>query len=222
MRPLLKVMLVLVCIFASTFIVGRLLGILTVENVRSWLALANEIEAIYVIATVILLLFSDLFVAVPTLTITLLSGYFLGFPAGAMTAFVGMSCAAFTGYALSWRWGEKGIDLLVKDERQKAALTTEFQRTGPMMIVLSRAAPMIPEVTACMAGATRMAIWRYVLFFTISTVPYALIAAYAGSISSVNDPMPAIFASLLLYAVLWSCWFIYRRRRRNSNPDWRL
>lgn len=219
MRPLLKVMLVLLCIFASTFIVGRLLGVLTVENVRSWLTLANEVEPIYVIATVIVLLFTDLFVAVPTLTITLLSGYFLGFPAGAMTAFAGMSCAAFTGYALSWQWGEKGIDLLVRDEQQKAALTSEFQRSGPAMIVLSRAAPMIPEVTACMAGATRMAIWRYGLFFTISTVPYALIAAYAGSISSVKDPAPAIFASLFLYAVLWSCWFIYRRRRRNSDTD---
>ncbi len=217
MRPLLKVMLVLVCIFASTFIVGRLLGVLTVENVRTWLALANEIEPAYVIAAVIVLLFSDLFVAVPTLTITLLSGYFLGFPAGAMTAFAGMSCAAFTGYALSWRWGEKGIDLLVRDEQQKAALNSEFQRSGPAMIVLSRAAPMIPEVTACMAGATRMAIWRYGLLFTISTFPYALIAAYAGSISSVEDPRPAIFASLFLYAVLWSCWFIFRRRRKKLN-----
>ena len=217
MRPLLKVMLVLVCIFGSTFIIGRLLGVLTVENVRTWLAWANEIEPAYVIATVIVLLFADLFVAVPTLTITLLSGYFLGFPAGALAAVAGMSCAAFTGYALSWRWGEKGIDLLIKDASQKAALKSEFQRSGPVMIVLSRAAPMIPEVTACMAGATGMAIWRYGLFFSISTVPYALIAAYAGSISSLEDPRPAIFASLFLYAVLWSCWFMFRRRRKKLN-----
>jgi len=214
MRPLLKVMLVLLCIFGSTFIVGRLLGVLTVDNVRTWLSLANEIEPVYVVATVILLLFADLFVAVPTLTITLLAGYFLGFPAGASAAFAGMSCAAFTGYALSWRWGEKGIDLLVRDEQQKAALRSEFQRSGPVMIVLSRAAPMIPEVTACMAGATGMAVWRYGLCFAVSTAPYALIAAYAGSISSLEDPRPAIFASLFLYAILWSCWFLFRRRRK--------
>ena len=216
MRPLLKVMLILLCIFGSTFVVGRLLGVLTVENVRSWLAMANEIEPVYVIMTVILLLFTDLFVAVPTLTITLLSGYFLGFPVGAATAFVGMSAAALTGYALSWRWGEKGIDLLIKDHQQKAELNLEFSRSGPVMIALSRAAPMIPEITACMAGATRMALWRYVLFFTISTLPYALIAAYAGSVSTIEDPKPAILACLFLYAVLWSLWFLYRRRNRRS------
>lgn len=219
MRPLLKVMLVLVAIFASTFIVGRLLGILTVENVRTWLAMANEVEPAYVIAAVIALLFTDLFIAVPTLTVTLLSGYFLGFPAGAATAFAGMGCAAFTGYAVGRRWGDRGINLLVKDEQQRSDLDAEFARSGPAMIVLSRAAPMIPEVTACMAGATGMAVWVYALCFTISTLPYALIAAYAGSVSSLEDPRPAIFAALFLYAVLWSCWFVFRRRRRKRRAQ---
>lgn len=211
MKPLLKVMLVLASVFATTFVVGRLLGILTVDNVRFWLEQINEIDKIYVAGTVILLLFADLVIAVPTLTITLLSGFFLSFPLGAIAAFTGVTSAAFTGYALSWRWGEKGINLLVRDETQRSDLVDAFHRNGPVMIVLSRAAPMVPEVTACMAGATRMSIWRYSLFFTISTLPYILIAAYAGSISSLENPRPAIYASLALYAVLWIGWFLFRR-----------
>ena len=34
MKPLIKVMLILGAIFALTFVFGRLLGILTVENVK--------------------------------------------------------------------------------------------------------------------------------------------------------------------------------------------
>lgn len=214
MRPLLKVMFILICIFGSTFLLGRVLGILTVENVRFWLSQAAEIDATYVVAGVLLLLFADLFIAVPTLTITLLAGYFLGFPLGGATAFAGMSSAALAGYAISRKWGEKGISFLIRDEAQRDDLSQTFLRSGPAMIILSRAAPMIPEVTACMAGATRMPFWRYCLYFGISTLPYVAIAAYAGSISSLEDPKPAIWASLFLYATLWLGWALFRRNQK--------
>lgn len=216
MRPLIKVMLILACLFALTFVAGRMLGILTVDNVRMWLEQVNEVQKSYVAGVVILLLFADLFVAVPTLTVTLLAGYFLGFPLGAAAALVGVSSAAFTGYAISWRWGLKGINLLVRNDDHKADLKSAFHRNGPVMILLSRAAPIVPEVTACMAGATQMPIWRYSLFFALGTVPYVLIASYAGSISSVENPMPGIYAALVLYAVLWTGWYIFRRRSKSQ------
>lgn len=83
MRPLLAVMLVLGAVFASTFVAGRLLGILTEANVRAWLAEAGSVSPAWIAGLVILLLFIDLFVAVPTLTVTLLGSYFLGFGAAA-------------------------------------------------------------------------------------------------------------------------------------------
>ena len=80
MKPLIKVMLTLGAIFALTFILGRVLGILTVDNVKHWLELALSVDPLWVAGTIVLLLFLDLFVAVPTLTITILAGFFLGFP----------------------------------------------------------------------------------------------------------------------------------------------
>lgn len=210
MKSLLKVMLILGAIFASTFILGRVLGILTVENVKSWLEAAQSADPFWVIITVLALLFADLFVAVPTLTITILAGFFLGFPAGAATAFTGMTMAALSGYVISRRWGDKGISFLVKEENARKELTQSFQDNGPIMILLARAAPIIPEVTACMAGATKMPILRYVLFFTLGTLPYVMIAAYAGSISSVESPQPAIYAALFLYGVLGLGWYGFR------------
>ena len=87
-----------------------------------------------------------------------------------------------------------------------------FHRNGPAMIMLSRAAPIVPELTACMAGATRMNLSLYGVFFAVGTVPYVLIAAYAGSISSVSNPQPAIYAALFLYLTLWIGWYAFRLR----------
>ncbi len=211
MKPLLKVMAILTLIFASTFILGRVFGILTVENVRWLLEEAQQVDPIYVIAAVVLLLFIDLFVAVPTLTITLLAGYFLGFPLGMASALTGTTLAVLGGYIISRRYGDRALGFLVKDENERIKMAQAFARSGPAMIMLARSAPMIPEVTACMAGVTRMPLLRYLTFYVLGTVPYVGIAAYAGSISTLSDPKPAIFAALGLYATLWIGWFIYQR-----------
>ena len=210
-------MLILGSAFALTFIFGRIFGILTIENVTNWLELAGSVDPIWLAGTVILLLFLDLFVAVPTLTITILAGFFLGFPAGATAAFTGMSLAAFSGYAISRIWGESAVSFLVRDKNDRQEMAETFQRNGPTMIVLSRAAPIVPEVTACMAGATNMRFSLYVGYFTLSTLPYVLIAAYAGSISSPDSPQPAIYAALTLYAALWIGWYFFRKKSRRSS-----
>ena len=217
MKSLIKVMLILAAIFATTFILGRVIGILTVENVRNWLEFVQTIHPAWVAALVIALLFIDLFVAVPTLTITILAGFFLGFSKGFIAGLVGMSLAAFCGYAIARRFGDRAISLIVKDDAERVALKEAFQNSGPAMIMLSRGAPIVPEVTACMAGATRMPFGLYMLFFLLSTVPYVGVAAYAGSISSVESPHPAIFAVIFLYGVMRTGWFIISRPQRRLN-----
>jgi len=216
MKPLIKVMLFLATAFALTFIVGRALGILTVENVKHWLELAAAVDPSWLAATVVLLLFLDLFVAVPTLTITILGGFFLGFPAGAAAAFTGMSLAAFCGFGISRIWGERAVSFLLRNEHDRKDMAQAFLRNGPAMIILSRAAPIVPEVTACMAGATGMAFTRYLGCFSLGTLPYVLIASYAGSISSPESPQPAIYAAFALYAVLWIGWYLFRRNARRT------
>ena len=101
MKSLLKVMLTLGLLFALTFVAGRLLGILTVESVQALLDWAQGVDPAIVFGLVVLLLFADLFVAVPTLTITILAGVLIDFPAGAAAAITGMSLAAGTGYWIS-------------------------------------------------------------------------------------------------------------------------
>ncbi|MEM6985428.1 MAG: VTT domain-containing protein [Pseudomonadota bacterium] len=216
MRNLIKVMVILALIFASTFVIGRALGILTVENVRAWLEAVHTANPVWVVGLVVALLFADLFVAVPTLTITLLAGFFLGFELGVLAALLGMSLAAFCGYAIGWRYGDRAVSLIVKDAQDRGELKDAFQSSGPVMILLSRAAPIVPEVTACMAGVTRMPLLRYAVLFAFSTIPYVAIAAYAGSVSSVDDPKPAILGAIFLYTTLWLGWVWFKRSRRRS------
>lgn len=219
MKPLLKIMGILLSIFVLLFILGQIFGILTVENVKAGLEGASEIDTLALSAVIITLLCVDIFITVPTLTITLLAGFFLGFPMGAAVALVGTSAATFVGYAMGQRWGEKAITKIIKDGAEITDLKSTFNTHGPVMITLARAAPMVPEICALMAGATNMRFRRYVLFHLIGTLPYVALASYAGSISSIDDPMPAIYGAMLLYAVGWGCWLLFQKRSRKvSKP----
>ncbi len=216
MRPLLKIMAVLLLVFLSIFLAGQLFGILTIDKVQSLLETARQIDPAYIFGAVVILLLLDIILSVPTLATTLLAGYFLGFPLGATAAFTGLTLAMLVGYGLSRQYGHRAIGILIKDETERAQMAEAFARNGPAMIMLARAAPMVPEVTACMAGVTRMPLLRYLTFFALGTVPYVGIAAYAGSVSTWDDPQPAIFTALGLYAILWVGWFLYQRREKRN------
>ena len=79
------------------------------------------------------------------------------------------------------------------------------------MILLSRAVPILSETTACLAGMTRMNPGKFLLAWLINSVPYMLIAVYAGSVSSIENPKPAIFTAIGLSLLLWLAWYIYHR-----------
>ena len=46
------------------------------------------------------------------------------------------------------------------------------------------------------------------VFWSLSAVPYGTITAYSGSISSLDNPVPAIFTAIALTLVL-SLWLAY-------------
>ena len=210
MKPLLKILLVVASIFASTFIIIKFTGLLTVEQIEGWLIQAQTTSAIYVALIVSLLLFADLFIAVPTLTITILSGFFLGHHVGALAALTGTMLAGICGYALSLYYGERILKFLVKDEVKRNEAIEAFNQNGFVMILLSRAVPILPEATACLAGITKMKFSKFLLAWSISTIPYVLIASYAGSVSSLDNPKPAIYTAIGITGFLWISWYLFK------------
>lgn len=219
MKSLLKVMLVLALFFASTFIVLKATGVITVEKIEGWLALAHSANPLWVAAIVSGLLFADLLVAVPTLTVIILGGYFLGAIVGAAAAISGLVLAGTCGYFLSRRFGHLLIRFLIKQQDKRDEAITLFQQHGPVVILLSRATPIWPEVSACMAGMTGMPFVRFLLLWLVSAVPYAAIAAYAGSVSTVENPGPAIYAAIGLTGIFWLGWLVFRRIQKTGRIE---
>ena len=211
MKPLLRIILLLAVIFASTFVIIRLSGVLTEDDIKAWLEAATNINPWYVALAVVLILAIDIFIAVPTLTTCILSGYFLGFIWGGLAASIGLLSAGLIGYWLSRSLGEKVLKIIICSSEKREEAKETFGQYGLAMIMLSRSSPIFSEVCACMAGMAKMKFTKFFLAWYINSIPYALIAAYSGSISSFENPKPAIYTMIGLYMVLWLFWFLYKK-----------
>lgn len=218
MKPLIKLILVLFAGFAVIMLLIRLSGFLTLDMIEVWLEVVRNISPVYVSLLVIGLLIVDLFLSVPTLALTMLAGFFLGHMAGAASALAGLLLAGMAGYGFGQLFGERMLNRLIGDLDQRSAAKEAFERNGFVMILLARAIPMFPEVTACMAGMMRMSFAKFVLALSLGSVPYVLIASYAGSISTVSNPEPAIIAALSISGFLWLSWFLHHRYRKKKQP----
>ena len=212
MKPLLKIMGAITLFFACTFLAVKLTNSITIEKITSWLTIAQHTSPQAIGFIVIGFLFADLFIAIPTLTITTLSGYFLGFQNGAIAAFIGMFLAGIGGYGLSMLLGDRLLKTLIKKPHERERAKKSFHKHGFIMILLSRAVPILPEVTACIAGSTNMPFQKFLLAWTLSTLPFALIASFAGSISTLENPKPAVITTIAVSALLWIGWYVFNKK----------
>jgi len=190
--------------------------VLSIEDIRNFLIQAQETASVYVAVTIFILLVADLFIAMPTLTVTVLSGYFLGFSLGFFTALTGLFTAGVLGYTITYAYGPGLLRKIYKNADQQSEMETIFSRYGVFVLMICRALPILPEVSCCLAGTTRMPFRKFILAFMLGTVPYALIATFAGSKSSLENPKPAIFAAIGLSIVFAGFWMLLRKRYKDE------
>lgn len=214
-RPLLKVGLVLLLVFTALYFAANAFGAPDIEEIARWLESARG-ESPWLAATVVTgLLVLDLFLSIPTMAVTLLAGHWLGFVPGALAASIGMGAAGILGYGLSRQLGERALGWILPEEREREALRAEFAKRGFVLILLSRAVPMLPEISACLSGVTRMPLPRFLAAWAAGTIPYALVASYCGSVSSTGTQ--ALFAALALWGALWIAGFVYSKKTGRSH-----
>ncbi len=214
MQHLAKVILRMAIIFIIIFTIAKLTGFLTVAQVKSWLTAARALSPTYMGILVIALLITDLFVAVPTMTIIALAGYFLGFEEGALVSLVGLVSTGLTGYGLSLIFGNRMLRLLLKKPKEQYEAKASFHQHGFVIIMLARALPMLPEISSYLAGTTKMPFGKFILAWLINALPYSLLIAYAGSISTVDDPQPALYTAIGISSTLWLGWYFFNRQRK--------
>ncbi|MDH5730451.1 MAG: VTT domain-containing protein [Gammaproteobacteria bacterium] len=216
MKLLLKIALTLAIVFASTFIVIKMSGLLTVDDIKQGFENLRNGPMLMIGLLVVVLLFSDLFIAVPTMTVIMLSGYFLGFSTAMLFSFTGVALAALTGYLLSRRFGDMLLQKVEPNAKNRQQTYELFQRHGMWVLILSRAMPILPEVSACLAGTCKMRFAKFLFGWSIGTIPYLVIVTYVGSISSVHKPMPAIMTAIVVTSILWAGWLLLSRHAKKA------
>ncbi|MEP0355997.1 MAG: VTT domain-containing protein [Paraglaciecola sp.] len=217
MKSLLKLIFSLSLVFISILLVIKFTGVITIEKVENWLLMAKDTGVITLILIVIVILLSDLLLSIPTLATVILSGYFLGHTYGAVASLIGLMLIGILGYILSYYHGEKIEKRILPSENQRLEARQNFKKHGYSMILFSRAIPMLPEISACLAGMTNMPFKKFLSAWSLSVTPYVLICTYAGSVSSIDNPTPAIYSALGVNLILWLAWLI-TRKVRGSDP----
>lgn len=215
MKSLIKIFLLLLTVFlVLTVSVIILTGGINADQIEGWLESASAISPVYIGLTVAGLLFADLFIAVPTLTICILSGYFLGFPLGAAFSLLGVGLAGTGGYLITHSYGRGLLHVIERNPEKVQEMEEIFRKDGVLVILLSRALPILPEISACLSGLTRMPALKFFTAWFCSSIPYVAIAAYAGSTSTLGSPLPAILTVVGLYLFFWIMWIIFIRRNQ--------
>ena len=215
MKDLIKVMLVLALFFASTFLIIKSTGVITADGIKDLLYQVKQ-HQFSLMLIVVALLFADLFIAVPTMTVTILAGYFIGWPMAILACLTGFYLAGITGYFISRIYGYQLLEYIYRDRQRLDEMHTIYSRFGTIILIICRAMPILPEVSCCMAGATKMSFARFFTAYSLGTIPYALIITYAGSISSLDKPTPAIIAGIAVSLILWSSWYLLSKKLKND------
>lgn len=211
MKLLIKSVLILMVIFTSTLLLIKFSGVLTIEDIKAIFETLKSKPSYILGSIIVVLLFVDLFIAVPTMTVIILAGYFIGFELAVVYTFIGLLLASLTGYFLSRKYGLKLLNKLTSDQEQVEQMKELFNKHGVLVLILSRAVPMLPEISACLAGTCSMSVKRFLTAWSLGTIPYLCVIAYAGSISNLDNPMPAIYAALGITLTFWFIWMVFTK-----------
>jgi|TARA_R110002096_G_C14661942_1_gene728489 uncharacterized membrane protein YdjX (TVP38/TMEM64 family) len=215
MKSLIKVILILGFVSGSSFILVQVTGLITIDRIDFWFNEIRSFPPYYIGGVVLALMLIDLFISIPTLATIMLAGFFMGTLLGAAFTIIGLTIAGCCGYMLGRRYGEVILKFLLKNDTEREEFKASFEEHGFFTILLSRALPVLPEVSTCIAGMTKMPFSKFLTAWLISITPYSLIAAYAGASSSPRSPEPAIIAWALLTSSLWVGWYIFKRAKKS-------
>lgn len=212
MRDLLRIAAVLALAFASTFLVVHWAGLLPEDGVLRWLEGLRQVHPAWLVAGVVALLLLDLFVAVPTMATILLAGWLLGPLAGGLAASGGLLLMGLTGYVLGRLAGRPVLRRLLRDEARLQGIEAAFARNDLLTLAVCQALPILPELSATLAGIARMHPLRFLLGYGIGVVPFAFVVASGGAASGPDDLRPAVLAAVGVSATLLVAWRALLRR----------
>jgi uncharacterized membrane protein YdjX (TVP38/TMEM64 family) len=158
------------------------------------------------------LMMMDLFIPIPAPAIMAALGLVYGAVVGGLIASAGNFAAAMLGYGLCRMIGPRAA-AWIAGPAELERLTGFFDRYGMWSIALTRWAPAIPEILACLAGLTRMPLRQFVLGSALGSVAVGFAYAWLGATGE-DDPGATLAAlATLPYAAL-AIFMTYLARHR--------
>ncbi|MDB6070196.1 MAG: DedA family protein [Verrucomicrobiales bacterium] len=179
------------------------------EGARRWLVVYGREWAWLAGA---LLLVSDLVLPVPATAVIGGLGYVYGGLAGGLLGAAGSFLSGLVAYEGCRRWGMRAADRVLGAADRVRAERIFAGGMGGWLVALSRWMPLLPEMTACMAGLTGMERGRFYAALGCGCVPMGLTFAYIGA-TGVERPGLALGLSAGLPAVLYGVAALYVKWR---------
>jgi uncharacterized membrane protein YdjX (TVP38/TMEM64 family) len=212
MSDLIRIAIIMALAFASTFVIAQATGILPEGDLVAWLEGLREVDPLWLVLAVIGMLMLDLFIAVPTMTTILLAGWLLGPVLGGLVASAGLLLMGCTGYTLGRSLGRRALQRLFKDDARIAGIETAFARNDLLTLAVCQALPILPELSATLAGIARMHPLRFLAGYALGVVPFAFIVAAGGAVSSPDNLRPAILTAIGVTVVMLLIWRRFQSR----------
>ena len=164
---------------------------------------------------VIGLLISDLFLPIPATGVMSAAGYVYGVWVGGALSALGSFLSGMFAFGLCRAFGHQAAARLA-GEAGLAQNEAVFRHAGPWLIALSRGLPILPEVTACLAGLSRMRTSLFILALLCGSVPMGFSYAAIGTLFLAN-PAWALAVSVLGPIVAWLVIRPFLRHRLGEN-----
>jgi uncharacterized membrane protein YdjX (TVP38/TMEM64 family) len=163
------------------------------------------------------LLVSDLFLPVPATGVMSAAGYVYGPWLGGALSALGSFLSGMLAFGLCRAFGHRAAVRLAGETglAQNEAL---FRRAGPWLIALSRGLPILPEVTACLAGLSRMRTSLFIIALLCGSVPMGFGYAAVGTLFAA-DPAWALGASVLVPCIIWLAIRPFLRRHLDESAS---
>jgi membrane protein DedA with SNARE-associated domain len=125
---------------------------------------------------VVLLLAGDVVLPIPSSFVSAGAVALLGALQGGLTIALGMTVAAWLGYAIG-RWGGEPLARRMAGPDELVRAGRMMERYGTWVVLVCRGVPVLAEASTLLAGATRVNAWRFLWITSLGNA--GLSCAYA-------------------------------------------
>jgi len=141
------------------------------------------------------LLAADVLLPIPSSLVAAGTVGLLGSVQGGVTVTVGMTVAAWLGYALG-RWGGEPLAARIAGASELSRARDMMRRHGSWVLLVCRGVPVVAEASTLLAGATRLGTWRFGLVTGLGNAAIAGAYAIVGTLRL--SGVPALVTPVLL------------------------